>query len=110
MADSGEHVLMPRANPLSRPTPRCAGNPSCTWGVPHPPGACDTLAGPGHALEAKASCHPLATLQVRDLRVNFHCQLLSPKGEGGPASALDKVAGFSLIPKAMPPLLFVSSE
>lgn len=80
-------------NTLARLTP--GWEPQLCSGVPHPLGACDALAGTGHALEAKPSCHPLVVLQISDLRVNFLWQLLYPKGEGGPDLALDKVTRFS---------------
>lgn len=70
--------------------------------MPHSSGACDALAGTGHALEAKPSCHLLVALQIPDLRVNFLWQFLSLKGEGGLDSALDRVptpmAGLDKVP------------
>lgn len=87
----GEHVALTKV-PVHWPNPPWAGNPSCAQGSLIPLGhVTDTLAGAGHALEAKPSCHPLVALQISNLTVNFLWQLLYPKGEEGPDLALDKV-------------------
>lgn len=59
------------ASPLAQPTLGWESQ-LCSGGSLIPLGhVTDTLAGTGHALEAKPSCHPLVALQISNLTVNL---------------------------------------
>lgn len=90
-----EHVLV-------LPPQECQPGPSCTW-------VC--LIPPGHVMTPGPSClPPPGPAQLHDLTLNLLSQLLSPNGQGRPDSILDKVTGFSRIPRAVLPLPCASSE